>query len=137
VKIDARAVDHGDYILLDMRIANVDTSRYLSNFYYSFGSWRSGTVAITVSHFTPVVSFTNEYYVSGPPDYWDEHVVTLNPEFSLTRGQSIGATFLIRKAAGIHVRRIQGSVCYRGERIVGGIHPNQYGGVLFNVPVDQ
>ncbi|MCX7005255.1 MAG: hypothetical protein NTV22_18560 [bacterium] len=120
VKITSHAVDVGDRIALKVRVENVDTTRYLSNFGFSF-MYNPGAYDVRVFNITPSVGFTNIYY----DGMLYEHIVKLHPELSLTLGQAIIADFLLLKYTNSSIRNLRTDVRYRGQRTV-EVHPTDY-----------
>jgi len=118
VKITTAAVDRGDCIDLKVRVANVDTRRYLSNFYFSFMSYERDAYKLVLTNIAPAVVYTNEYYIFGPTNTWDDQVVELDPTLSITRGESFLAEFVLVKNTKRHIAKIYGDVGYRGLRFV-------------------
>ncbi|MCX7004171.1 MAG: hypothetical protein NTV22_13000 [bacterium] len=117
VKITTAAVDRGDCIDLKVRVANVDTRRYLSNFYFSFMSYERDAYKLVLTNIVPVVVYTNEYYF-GPTNTWDDQGVELDPTLSITRGESFLAEFVLVKNTKRHIAKIYGHLGYRGLRFV-------------------
>ncbi len=124
VKITTTAIDRGDHITFDIHVANVDTSRYLSNFSFSFVSYQQGAYKAILKNIVPAVGHTNKYYVFGPSNTWDDQVITLDSLLKLGRGESIFAQFVIMNNPSINIAEIHGSVSYRGQRVVERITPH-------------
>mgnify|MGYP000959270164 CR=1 FL=1 len=137
VQIDARAVDHGDYIVVDMRVENVDTSRYLSNFFLTFLSYSNAAYTVAVRSIVPDALLTNYYRSWTPPLRGGTYVIWFNPDISVTHREHICVCLHLTKVTSNTVSKITGSVHYRGKRIFGEVHPLSYGAVLFRIPVEQ
>jgi hypothetical protein len=131
VKITSHAVDRGDHIALNVRVANIDTSRYLSNFCFSFSN-EPGAYKVILSNIVPMVDFTIKYYMSDPDNVSDEQVIKLDPNLSLTLGQAIVADFVLVKNTNSYVASLYAYVGYRGQRTV-EVHPKDYAVEDYNI----
>ncbi|MCX7005257.1 MAG: hypothetical protein NTV22_18570 [bacterium] len=129
VKITTTAIDRRDHIAFDIRVVNLDTSRYLSNYSFSFVSYEKGAYKAILKSVVPAVVHTNTYYVFGPSNSWDDQVITLDPHLKCGLGESICAQFTIMKNTNSTITEIHGSVGYRGQRILERILPRIVEGI--------